>query len=59
MAVVYGRPVHSPRIWLAYLWRPVDLLRRYGRAAWGALRGEPAARAAWDREAWLERWLRG
>jgi hypothetical protein len=59
MEAVYGVPADSPRIWLTYLWRPVDLLRRYGRSAWGALRGDPAARAAWDREAWLERWLRG
>jgi hypothetical protein len=58
MAVVYNIPADSPRIWLTYLWRPVDLLRRYGRSAWGMLRGERAARAAWAREVWLEHWLR-
>jgi hypothetical protein len=59
MAAVYGLPEGSPRIWLAYLWRPVDLLRRYGLPAWRALRGDGDARAAWQREMWLERWLRG
>lgn len=59
MAVVYDVPADSPRIWLMYLRRPADLLRRYGRSAWDALRGEGAARAAWAREVWLERWLRG
>lgn len=55
MAVVYGIPADSPRIWLAYLYRPFDLLRRYGRGMWDALRGR---RAAWEREVWLERWVR-
>lgn len=59
MAMAYGVAADSPAIWLLYLWRPVDLLRRYGKGAWSALRGDPAARAAWQREAWLERWLRG
>jgi hypothetical protein len=59
MAAVYGLPARSPRIWLAYLWRPVDLLGRYGLSAWRALRGERGAQAAWRREVWLERWLRG
>ena len=57
MSVIYNVPVNSPRIWLTYLWRPIDLLRRYGQATWGALRAEPAARAAWERDVWLERWL--
>jgi hypothetical protein len=52
-------PADSPRIWLAYLWRPIDLLKRYGLSAWQTLRGEREARAAWQREVWLERWLRG
>jgi hypothetical protein len=59
MAMLYDMPADSPLIWLAYLWRPVDLLRRYGRSAWRALRGERAAQAAWQREVWLEHWLRG
>jgi hypothetical protein len=58
MASVYGVSADSPRIWLTYLWRPVDLLRRYGRSVAAALRGRPAAQAAWTWEAWLERWLR-
>jgi hypothetical protein len=58
MAMVYDIPANSPRIWFAYLWRPIDLLGRYGLSAWRALRGEPGARAAWQREVWLERWLR-
>jgi len=58
MAVVYGIPADSPRIWLAYLWRPLNLLGRYGRSAWHLARGQQAAQAAWAREAWLEDWLR-
>jgi len=57
MAVVYGIPADSPRIWLAYLRRPVDLLRRYSRTIWGVLRGSRKARAAWQQEAWLQSWL--
>ena len=59
MAMVYRIPVDSPRIWLAYLWRPVDLLRRYGLSTWRTLRGERGAQAMWQREVWLERWLLG
>lgn len=59
MAAVYHIPEDSPRIWLAYLWRPVDLVGRYGRTALRALRGERGSRAAWQREVWLERWLQG
>jgi len=58
MAVLYDLPADSPRIWLTYLWRPVDLLRRYGRSAWDALRGKQAVRAALERDVWLEQWLR-
>jgi hypothetical protein len=58
MAAVYHLPEKSPWIWITYLWRPVDLLRRYGLSAWRVLRGEQRAQAAWRREAWLERWLR-
>jgi hypothetical protein len=57
MSALYGIPVNSPRIWLTYLRRPVDLIQRYGRSAADALWGDPGARAAWGREAWLERWL--
>jgi hypothetical protein len=59
MAMVYDIPVDSPQVWLAYLWRPIDLLKRYGLSAWRTLRGEREAQAAWRREVWLERWLRG
>lgn len=59
MAMVYGIPPESPRVLLAYLWRPIDLIGRYGLSAWRVLRGERGARAAWQREVWLERWLRG
>jgi hypothetical protein len=58
MAVIYRIPADSPRIWLTYLRRPVDLLRRYGGTVRAILRGQQAARVAWEREAWLERWLR-
>jgi hypothetical protein len=58
MSVIYGVPANSPRIWLTYMWRPVHLLRRYGRSSWDALRRESAAQAAWQREAWLDEWLR-
>jgi hypothetical protein len=57
MSALYGIPTNSPRIWLTYLRRPVDLFRRYGRSAADALRGDPGVRAAWGREAWLEHWL--
>jgi len=59
MAMVYKIPRDSPRIWLAYLWRPVDLLWRYGLSIWRVLRGERGAQGIWRREVWLERWLRG
>ena len=59
MAMVYKIPADSPRIWFTYLWRPIDLSRRYGLSAWKALRGEPVAEVVWRREVWLERWLRG
>ena len=59
MAMVYRIPIDSPRIWLAYLWRPIDLLRRNGLSIWRTLRGERGARAMWRRDVWLERWLRG
>jgi hypothetical protein len=59
LAAFYGVPAHSPRVWLLYLHHPLSLLRRYGRSLWRLLRADPAARATWDREAWLERWLRG
>ncbi len=59
MAMVYKIAVDSPWIWLAYLWRPVDLLWRYGRSVWRTVRGERGAQATWRREVWLERWLRG
>jgi hypothetical protein len=59
MAMVYDIPVDSPQIWLAYFWRPIDLLKRYGLSAWRTLRGEREAQAAWRREVWLERWLLG
>jgi hypothetical protein len=58
MGVVYDIPADSPRIWLAYLWRPVDLLIRYGRSTWHLLRRQQASQIAWSREAWLEEWLK-
>jgi hypothetical protein len=58
MAAMYGVRADSPRIWLMFLWRPVDLLRQYGVTAGGFLWGSRSARAAWRREAWLERWLK-
>lgn len=58
MSAVYDIPVDSPRIWLAYLWRPLDLLVRYGRSTWRLMRRQEASQSAWTREAWLEEWLR-
>jgi hypothetical protein len=58
MAALYKVPIDSPRVWVAYVRRPLDLLLRHGRAVWHVLRGDPAAQEAWEREAWLERWLR-
>ena len=59
MAMVYKIPADSPRIWLTYLWRPIDLSRRYGRSVWRVLRGERGAQVVWQREVWLEHWLKG
>jgi hypothetical protein len=59
MEALYHIPAHSARIWLTYLLHPIALLRRYGKASWAVLRHDQAARAVWDREVWLERWLRG
>jgi hypothetical protein len=59
MAAKYRVPASSPRIWLTYLWRPIDLLQRYGSAVWHTLRREPSATAAWGQTAWLQLWLRG
>lgn len=58
MAAVYDIPADSPWIWLTYLWRPLDLLVRYGRSTWHLLRRRHASQAEWTREAWLEEWLR-
>lgn len=57
MGAVYDIPADSPRIWLTYVWRPVDLLARYGRSTWHLLRRQQASQMAWNREAWLEEWL--
>ena len=57
MAATYGVPANSPRIWLAYAWRPVDLMRRYGGTVWNRLTGDPATRATRELEVWLQRWL--
>lgn len=57
MAAEYNVSVRSPRIWLTYLRRPLDLLRRHGGIAWLGLRGDPAVKAAWERELRVERWL--
>ena len=59
MAVTYGIPARSPIIWLAYAWRPFDLLRKHGGTMWRVLRGEGTARSAWTADVWLERWRQG
>ena len=59
MAIVYGIPARSPRIWLAYAWRPFDLLRKHGGTMWRVLWGDRAARSDWTSDVWLERWLHG
>jgi hypothetical protein len=59
MAAKYKVPAGSPRVWLTYLWRPVDLLQRYVPVLWHTLRREPAANAAWSQTAWLQLWLQG
>ena len=48
----------SPRAWLLYVTWPLTLLRRYGPALWQVVRGGPGARAAWQRDVWLQQWLR-
>lgn len=58
MAAVYDIPANSPRIWLAYLWRPLDLVSRYGRSTWHLVRRQQVSEAAWSRESWLEEWLK-
>lgn len=59
MATTYGIPARSPLIWLAYAWRPFDLLRKHGGTMWRLLRAEETARSAWTAEVWLDRWLQG
>ncbi|MBN1661112.1 MAG: nucleotidyltransferase family protein [Anaerolineae bacterium] len=51
-------PAGSPRLWLAYLSRPLALLHQYGPVMWQALRGGAGARAAWQGDVWLQEWLR-
>ena len=59
MAVRYDLRVNAPRVWLSYLWQPIDLLRRYGSATWRLIRRDRASQADWNREIWLQRWLEG
>jgi hypothetical protein len=58
MAAQCEIPAGSPRLWLAYLSRPLTLLCQYGPAVWQAYRGEPSARSAWEFDLWLQQWLR-
>lgn len=61
MARIYGTRADSSRVYLYYLVRWVDLLRRYGRHAWGLWRGDHHThddlRAMSERAA-LNDWLR-
>ena len=61
MARIYGTPPGSARIYFYYAVRWADLLRRYGRRAWGLWRGHHDAsdqlRAVSERVA-LDDWLR-
>lgn len=57
MAAEYNMPLRSPLLWLTYLRRPLDLLRRHRSAVWLGLHGDPVVKATWDRELWVERWL--
>ena len=61
MARIYDVPVHSRWIYLYYPMRWADLLRRYGRHAWGLWRGDHRTRgelrAVSERTA-LADWLR-
>jgi hypothetical protein len=58
MAALYKVPADSARIWATYARRPLDLLRRHGKAAWQVVRGDEAMQEVWEREAWLAKWLR-
>ena len=57
MAGAYHLPDGSPLVALCYIWRPLDLLQRYGRQVWRLLRGEETTRQAWHRMRELEVWL--
>jgi len=57
MASKYRVPAGSPRLWLFYLWRPMDLAWRFRYELWAMLRRDTETRTALRREAWLERWL--
>jgi hypothetical protein len=59
MAGRYNLPPNSARVYLTYLWRPLDLLLRRAPVTLSVLRGKPAARVQWDRQLWIERWLQG
>jgi hypothetical protein len=57
MEAVYGVPVGSPRIWLTYVWRPIDLVLRYGRSLVAIIRRDPGAHTTWAQQTWLEEFL--
>jgi hypothetical protein len=59
MAWRYDLPVGSPLVWLAYLWRPFDVLWRRGRQVVGLLPEYHEARSARARKAGLQKWLAG
>jgi hypothetical protein len=58
MESVYGVRAKSPRIWLMYLWRPIDLLARYGRSLVAVIRRDPKVARTLVQQARLEEWLR-
>lgn len=59
LALKYGVPLGSPRLFLYYAVRLRDLVRQYAARAWAIQASGPEARDAFARHARLMRWLAG
>ena len=59
LALLYGVPLHSPRLLLYYAVRLRDLLRQYAARAWSIQVSDPNLRASLERHARLRSWTAG
>ncbi len=57
MAAIYKVFSPGPRLWLTYLWRPFDLLRRRGLTLLQLFTGKRDMRLLWNQQIEIERWL--